>query len=817
MKKLKILMSILYVIVIGCFAVFLLSFIIDEINKYLVMGLVFLAGICIGVLIFSGRIIKNKKKIQWLEDKVRLANSIAYKVKCAGETCFSKIPIGIIVYNKSGIIEWANSAAEKIFHSNLVDHKMSLVHQKLADINKSIEALTRASNLETDINLYGKDYQVTSFNDDSLLYFIDKTDYKKLERKYYDNTLAIGLIVLDNFEEAVSSLDAQERAMKLSVIIGILSDWCSKYDIYIRGYSEKQYILIMNRTQLGLAMENEFKVIEDLNTYCNEENLKITISMGVACGDYGIKKLTEKAEELLDLAQQRGGNQVAVNAEGKDIRYYGGREVGADTRMPVYVRVKTEDLCDFIEKSSNVIIMAHTNTDADAFGASIALQKIAMKLNKDSRIVFDMSQSDVTVKNVYSEIKNEHIGLERMFSTPSEALQKIGPDTLLILVDCQYENMLIDPRVYRKARNIAIIDHHRSNNKAISNYSYLYNKTTSVELIVEMFEYIDGKIDISSIEATLMLLGIIVDTNNLIFRANPQTFAVISRLLTYGATMIKAQKFIRETEDSHSTRIKIIHEMEIVNGKYGIAVCDEEEIYTRPFIAKIADSIIAVDKLHAGFCIGRISKDRYGISARSYDEMNVQLIMEEFEGGGHYNNAAAQVEAKNIQEIKDKLIRILNNQDSVGEQTMKIILTKDVKGKGKYGDTIDIPSGHANYLIKNNSAVPATADNINEFKRRSEQEKNEALKHLDEMKKLKEVLENEAITIQVRVGKEGKMFGTVSTKQIIDEIKATQNIVLDKRKITYNGEINKTGTYDIPILLHKEVTANIKLYVVEKK
>ena len=148
---------------------------------------------------------------------------------------------------------------------------------------------------------------------------------------------------------------------------------------------------------------------------------------------------------------------------------------------------------------------------------------------------------------------------------------------------------------------------------------------------------------------------------------------------------------------------------------------------------------------------------------------------------------------------------------------MKIILTKDVKGKGKQGDIIDIPSGHANYLIRSKNAILATVDNLNDQKRKNEQEKIEAQKHLEEMKKLKEELESKQGEIEVRVGKEGKMFGTVSTKQIVDEIKTKYDITLDKRKILYDKEIDKVGTYSIPIQLHKEVTANIKLFVVEKK
>ena len=811
MKKLKIVMSILYVIIIGCFVTFLLSFLVETISEYLVMGLMLVAGICIGILIYSRSILNSRKKVEWLEDKVKLTNSIAYKVKKAGERCFTEIPIGIIIYNNKYVVEWANNFARDIFKSTLVDRSFSI-------INKELEAKLKALQ-DFSITIYGRDYNVTSLRDDNILFFVDRTDYKALEKKYNDNINAIGTITLDNFEEALSLVDAQEKALRLSDIIGILSNWCEKYDIYIKGYSEKQYLIIMTREQLERAMQEKFKVIEDVNMYCNEQGLKITISIGLACCDCGIIELMEKTSDLLELAQNRGGNQAAIQID-NDIKYYGGKEIGADTRLPVYVRVKTEDLCELIEKSEKVIIMAHSNTDADAFGASVALDKIAKALGKESYVVINEDTCDITVKNVYNEIISEHIGMVDTFISSNKALSLMTDNTLLILADCQYEKLLIDSRVYKKAKNIAIIDHHRSNNNAIANYNYLYNKTTSsssVELIVEMFDYIDAEINISSIEATLMLLGIIVDTNNLIYRTSAQTFAVLSKLQLYGAEMIKVQMFLREDDALYKAKVTTLNNIQVIDDKYGIALCDEDTIYTRQFIAKIADNIIALDSLHAGFCIGKIAKDRIAISARSFNQMNVQLVMEELEGGGHFNNAATQLKDVTLKEAKEKLIKILRNQESVGEENMKIILSKDVKGKGKAGDIIDIPSGHANYLIRSKSAVLATVDNLNEYKKKSEQDKIDAQNHLEAMKNLKEELESKEVTIEVRVGKEGKMFGTVSTKQIVDEIKAKQDISLDKRKILYDKDIDKVGTYNIPIQLHKEVTANIKLFVVEKK
>src|SRR5690554_5958605 len=225
-----------------------------------------------------------------------------------------------------------------------------------------------------------------------------------------------------------------------------------------------------------------------------------------------------------------------------------------------------------------------------------------------------------------------------------------------------------------------------------------------------MFQFLDSEIEMTSIEATWMLMGVIVDTNNLMYRVSYRTFNVLSLLQKYGAETAKVQRFLRENFDEYVKRMSILNNLEIVEGKYGIALCNDD-IHPRAFLAKIADNVISVNNIKAAFCIGRISEDEIGISARSLDEVNVQLIMEQLGGGGHFNNAATQIKDSTIPEARLALLEKLKKIEDGGLSTMKIILTKDVKGKGKAGEIIDIPSGHTNFLVRSSQAVLATIDN----------------------------------------------------------------------------------------------------------
>jgi len=781
-----------------------------ENSVFYLYGSIFIFGASVAYLYVVAGQSRKIKKLDWMENRLKMWNSISYRVKKAGENSFNEMPLGIIVYSDDKVIEWANNYAKEIFLSPLTDRKIELINQELFSNLKMTN--------EFDLNLYGKTFGCTVLPKDNIIYFIDKTEMKALEKKYNARMLALGIINLDNLSPALAPLDAQEKARQMSNVIGILSDWVEKHDIYLRGYSEEQYLIIMDKAQLQSLIDEKFKVLEDVKTYFLKENLRITASIGIACQDALVTDLIEMATAQLDLALNRGGDQASVYLDGT-VTYFGARTTTIENRSPIHVRVKTEQLVDKINEADQVFIMTHDDMDADAFGSCLAVYKIVKSLGREGKIVFDEATIDPTIKSVYEIIQTEHVNILDYLITPDNALSKMTDNSLLIITDVQYQNLLLNEKIYKRAKKLAIIDHHRRNNFAITNYDYLYTQSSAsstVELVVEMFEFLDHEIEISGIEATWMLMGVIVDTNNLMYRISYRTFNILAILQKFGAEMPKVQRFLREDLQDYVQRVSILNNLEIIDGKFGIAVAGDN-VYPRSFIAKIADTIISVNNIKAAFCIGKIENNEIAISARSLDEINVQVIMEQLGGGGHYNNAAAQFKNTTSELVKEALVEKLKKIDEGGQTTMKVILTKDVKGKGKEGDIIDIPSGHANFLIRSDQAIMATVDNIKQLEKRNSLEKEAQEKLLVEMKELKVVIDKTPVTVSVRVGKEGKLFGSVSSKQIIDEYKAQNGITLDKRKMIYDKDIESLGTFRIPIQLHKEVTAEITLFVVEKQ
>lgn len=810
MKKLKRKPFFVIIIILLSIVAFVFSLLTENKQLKLYALILIFANNIVFALIYVHNYGRNRH-LSFLENRMRLWNSISYRVKNAGESAFNNLPIGIVVFNKEYNIDWANNYSKDIFMSPLVGRNIKNLDETLSQ---------KLSNQENtfQVTLYGIIYECRYLVNEGVLYLSDINEQMKIKEKYADRMLAIGILNFDNLTVAFAPLDAQERSFQISNLIKILNEWTDKNHISLTGYSEERYLLIMDRAGLQKITSENFEVLDSIKNYAQKESLRITASLGIACHDVDAITLFDEASAQLELALNRGGNQAIVALDG-EVHYYGATTEAFEARSSINVRIKMEELRDLIQSSSSAMIMSHMDMDADAFGASVAVAKLLKAFGREPQIVFDVKLVDQTVVNIYETILKEHVNFLHYLVTPKEALGKMTDDTLVIVVDCQYQNLLMDEKIYKRCKKLAIIDHHRRGTQAISNYNYIYSQpssSSSVELIVEMYQYVQEQIDVSAIEATWMLMGIIIDTNNLVYRTTSRTFSVLAQLQGYGANMSLVQKYLREEFGDFVKRISILNNIETINGLYGIALCDDD-IYPRSFLAKIANEIILVKDIKVAFCIGRISEDTIGISARSLEDANVQVIMEKMGGGGHFSNAAAQIKNGTISSVREMLINILNEKDNEGGKFMKIILTKDVKGKGKARDIIEIPAGHANFLIRSKQAIEATPDNIKHLEYEKNLEKQAQEKNLRDMQELKGRVESSPITIQVKVGSSGKLFGSVSSKQIADELQRQYNISIDKRKMLFDKDIDTLGTHKILIQLHKEVMATITVHVIEKE
>ncbi len=312
-----------------------------------------------------------------------------------------------------------------------------------------------------------------------------------------------------------------------------------------------------------------------------------------------------------------------------------------------------------------------------------------------------------------------------------------------------------------------------------------------------------------------MLTGIVVDTNNFTFRCGSRAFEAASRLREQGADMIMVRKLLRNDYSIQMKMNKYITTAKVILNQFAIVVVDEF-IEDRTLLAQISESLLNIDGIDASFTIARTSTEDISISARSYEHVNVQIIMEELGGGGHLNSAATQMKNSTLEEAEGNLSIILKRDYEIGDKQMKVILLEDIKGRGNRNDIIDVATGYGNYLLTNKKGILATDETLKVLQNSLDLEKTKLEDELKMMNKIKEEIESKVVNVYIKFGADGRVFGSITTKQICEELESQYGIQVDKRKVNLPLEINTVGVFTASINLHKEVTAQLEINVLEK-
>ena len=755
----------------------------------------------------------SAEKMSSLETRLKRWTNISYHVSQAGDEAFNKLPIGIALYDETYEIKWANEYAKKIFNNNLIDQTLDIISKELLkNVQDNVSSMK--------INFNNNFYEVVHNVENDVLYFFDVTQREEIISRYDSRITVIGSVGLDNLEESLKKFDMQEKANVRGQILGEVSDWVDDYGCYLQTLSNDRLLFVTDKESLSKMVVNKFSVLSKVREISQKNRIKASISMGIACYDVDIDELGTLAQNAIELAEKRGGDQVVVNVQGEKIQYFGGNTNTLEKNTLVEARMQTMALKEAVEASSNVVIMCHNLADCDAIGSMLCVLHLVLSSNIDVKLAFDPGLADVTVKKIYEElaatsIKNYFIGL-------AEALDLVSkPNSLLIVTDTQSPRLAMFPKLIEKARRISVIDHHRASGDSYVNpVSYYVESSASstVELVSEMFMFYNPNIEITALEASIMLAGIIVDTNNFTFRSGTRTFEAASTLKGMGADMVYVRKLLREPMKVEKELAESLMRAEIIETRFAVVCLDNNHIVEdRTTLAKISDKLLTIDGVETSFTIGFIEEGKVGVSARSLDNINVQVIMEEMGGGGHYNSAATQIKNTSIAEVKAILLEIIKREyiDDGGDK-MKVILLADVKGKGKKDQIIDVANGYGNFLLTNKLAIIANDENLQALAKQKEQEKIEAENRRKVLEKLKSEIQGKFISIHIKIGADGKAFGKITTQQVCDEFEAQTGIHLDKRKVDIPGEINSVGIFTGTVKLDKDIIATFEINVIEK-
>lgn len=635
----------IHMILALCFILVLLAILTLIHWLYGVIGIVFL----IGLVLLS---IQLERAFQ-RDLRIYLA-TITHRVKKAGESVLQDMPIGIMLRNEEGIIEWANPYLHRMLNEE------ALIGRSMEEVFPDLEL--KPDQEKAEFLFDGRTYEVVNRQEERAFYFQDITEYKQLHARYNREKPVFAIIHLDNLDELGQVMDEQSRSLLSTSVSGAISDWAQKHGIYLRRTSSDKFLAVMNRETLGRVEESKFEILDVVREMTADNKIPITLSIGVAAGSTSFIELGQTVQSSLDIALGRGGDQAAVKV-GNKLTFYGGKSNAVEKRTRVRARVIAHALRNLIHEAENVIVMGHKNADMDSIGASLGVLKAVQMHNKTAYVVLD--EITPAISRLMDEVTNTP-GVAEFFVTPDESLQLVTSRTLLVVVDTHRPSLVIEPRLLQETNTVVVIDHHRRAEDFINDPVLVYLEpyaSSTAELVTELLQYQTDRdrVNLDGLIATALLAGIVVDTKSFAFRTGSRTFEAASFLRRNGADTSSVQRFLKEDLSQFIKRAKIAMNTEVYQEKIAIGIGNMDEVYTTVEVAQAAELLLTMSGIQASFVVGKRADDAILISARSLGDVNVQSIMEQLGGGGHLTGAATQLQGITIEEAVQQLKEVIDS------------------------------------------------------------------------------------------------------------------------------------------------------------
>ncbi len=482
-------------------------------------------------------------------------------------------------------------------------------------------------------------------------YLFDETALRIALKEVDDQSLAVGMVYLDNYEEALESVEEVRRSLLTALIDRKVNKYIAALDGICKKIEKDKYMVILRKKATELLKENKFDLLSDVKTINIGNEMAVTISIGIGLDGLSYAQNYEFARNAIDLALGRGGDQAVVKTPDNTI-YFGGKSQQVEKNTRVKARVKAQALREIISSKDQVIIMGHRNPDADSFGAAVGIYRIARTLERKAHIVLNDSGSGA-IKSMTDLFRDNDNYTEDMLVNSQQAMEYAGNNAVLVVVDVNKPSITECPDLLRICKTIVVFDHHRQGTEVVENATLSYVEayaSSTCEMVSEILQYIGESIRITSEEADCMYSGIMIDTNNFMSKTGVRTFEAAAFLRRNGADVTRVRKLFREDAVEYKAKADAVSQAEIYKSSYAISTCTSEDIESPTVVgAQAANELLNIRGVKASFILTDYQNQIF-ISARSIDEVNVQIIMEKMGGGGHLNIAGCQLNGVSISE-----------------------------------------------------------------------------------------------------------------------------------------------------------------------
>ncbi len=481
-------------------------------------------------------------------------------------------------------------------------------------------------------------------------YLFDETALKIALQEVDDQSLAVGMIYLDNYDEALESVEEVRRSLLIALIDRKVNKYIAALDGICKKIEKDKYMIILRKKATMLLRESKFDILEDVKTVNIGNEMAVTISIGLGVDGLTYAQNYEFARNAIDLALGRGGDQAVVKTP-QNVTYFGGKSQQVEKNTRVKARVKAQALREIISTKERVLIMGHRLADVDSFGAAVGIYRIATTLDRKANIV--LNDVSASMKPMVDLIRSHEEYQEDMIVNSQQALELAGSGTVLVVVDVNKPSITECPELLRMCKSIVVLDHHRQGSEIIENATLSYVEayaSSTCEMVSEILQYIGENIKITAEEADCMYSGIVVDTNNFMTKTGVRTFEAAAFLRRNGADVTRVRKLSREDAIEYKAKADAVSQAEIYRKSYAISTCSSEDIQSPTVVgAQAANELLNIKGVKASFVLTEYQNQVF-ISARSIDEVNVQIIMEKMGGGGHLGTAGCQLSGVSIPE-----------------------------------------------------------------------------------------------------------------------------------------------------------------------
>lgn len=619
-------------------------------------------GIIVFVIALVGGVTSVKQLRRLVIDANEYLNHLVYQIKQGQQEALLEMPVGLIMLNQRQEVEWINPYMARYFPLKRV------VGKSLAEVDEELAQLVQQHADDTKpqvVTWRDRQFDFLVQKQHRVIYLMDVTKYEQISKRFKQEQIFLGNIYLDNYDELIQGMNDSNVSNLHNYVTSEISKWAQENQLLMKVIDDDNYLIIGHRSALQELERKKFKILDIIRENTSQQNSPVTLSVGISYGENNLIKLADTAQENLDLALGRGGDQVVVRAQDQPARFYGGKTNPMEKRTRVRARMISQALKELIDQANQLFVMGHKKPDMDSLGACLGIRRIAEMNGKECWIVVDDEQQHSDIQRLMREVDN-YQNIKDHIISPSEALEKATANSLLVMVDHAKESITISPALYDQLQNrLVIIDHHRRGEEFPENPLLVYIEpyaSSTCELITEMFEYQprEGK-GLNKLEATTMLTGIQIDTKSFTKSAGTRTFDAASYLRSAGADGMMIQSFMKEDSQSFMQRNHLLARAEI-NDQIAICAGEEDRYYDSVTAAQAADMLLQISNVDASFVITKRPDGGVGVSARSMGDFNVQVVMEKMGGGGHLANAATQISGKTVAEVKQELLNLLHQR-----------------------------------------------------------------------------------------------------------------------------------------------------------